>query len=102
MDGYVLASDFAQVERKMDTINSGLCDGFYGHRAAYRWGQSEYFERLFDRRAVSAQTDRAALIQQLSEMAMIREQNVLLRYAASWLKGGLANTNYNLATPGCE
>ena len=28
-DSYVLASDFAQVERKMDTINGGLCDGFY-------------------------------------------------------------------------
>lgn len=28
-DGYVLASDFANIERKMDGINSGLCDGFY-------------------------------------------------------------------------
>lgn len=28
-DGYVLASDFATLERKADTINSGLCDGFY-------------------------------------------------------------------------
>lgn len=29
IDNYVLASDFAQVERKMDTIQQGLCDGFY-------------------------------------------------------------------------
>lgn len=28
-DNYVLASDFAQVERKLDTVNAGLCDGFY-------------------------------------------------------------------------
>ena len=28
-DNYVLASDFSQVERKLDTVNAGLCDGFY-------------------------------------------------------------------------
>lgn len=28
-DGYVLASDFANIERKIDTVNAGLCDGFY-------------------------------------------------------------------------
>lgn len=29
MDGYVLTSDFASIERKLDNVNSGLCDGFY-------------------------------------------------------------------------
>lgn len=28
-DGYVLASDFSNIERKIDTVNGGLCDGFY-------------------------------------------------------------------------
>lgn len=28
-DGYVLASDFATIERKLDGVNNGLCDGFY-------------------------------------------------------------------------
>lgn len=28
-DGYVLASDFANIERKIDGVNNGLCDGFY-------------------------------------------------------------------------
>lgn len=28
-DNYVLASDFANVERKIDGVNNGLCDGFY-------------------------------------------------------------------------
>lgn len=27
--GYVLASDFANLERKIDGVNTGLCDGFY-------------------------------------------------------------------------
>jgi hypothetical protein len=26
---HVLATDFATIERKIDTVNSGLCDGFY-------------------------------------------------------------------------
>ncbi len=29
MEGYVLTSDFATIERKLDNVNSGLCDGFY-------------------------------------------------------------------------
>lgn len=28
-DGYILASDFSNIERKIDGINSGICDGFY-------------------------------------------------------------------------
>lgn len=28
-ENYVLTSDFAQVERKLDSITNGLCDGFY-------------------------------------------------------------------------
>lgn len=27
--GYVLTSDFANIERKLDGVNNGLCDGFY-------------------------------------------------------------------------
>ena len=29
VDGYVLTSDFANVERKIDSVNQGLCEGFY-------------------------------------------------------------------------
>ena len=28
-DGYILTSDFANIERKLDGVNNGLCDGFY-------------------------------------------------------------------------
>ena len=28
-DNYVLASDFSNIERKLDGVNNGLCDGFY-------------------------------------------------------------------------
>ena len=29
VDGYILTSDFANIERKLDGVNNGLCDGFY-------------------------------------------------------------------------
>lgn len=29
VDGYVLTSDFANIERKIDGVNNGICDGFY-------------------------------------------------------------------------
>lgn len=29
VDGYVLTSDFSNIERKIDGVNNGLCDGFY-------------------------------------------------------------------------
>ena len=28
-DGYVLASDFAQIDRKLDTISNGICDSTF-------------------------------------------------------------------------
>lgn len=28
-DGYILTSDFANIERKIDGVNNGICDGFY-------------------------------------------------------------------------
>lgn len=28
-ENYVLATDFATIERKLDSVNNGLCDGFY-------------------------------------------------------------------------
>ena len=28
-DGYILTTDFANIERKIDGVNNGICDGFY-------------------------------------------------------------------------
>lgn len=28
-NGFALATDFASLERKMDGVNNGMCDGFY-------------------------------------------------------------------------
>lgn len=34
-DNYVLASDFANIERKIDGVNDGLCNGFYAVNTAF-------------------------------------------------------------------
>ena len=69
MDGYVLTSDFANVERKIDSVNQGLCDGFYQQAQlingtnmamAYGFGQAE----------LSRSNQQAALMQQLTAMQM--------------------------------
>ena len=99
VDGYVLASDFAQVERKMDTINSGLCDGFYA-TAQLIGGVNQNISNGFSTAELSRANGQAALIQQLSEMAM-SEQKCCCD-TQRLVEGGFANTNYNLATQACE
>lgn len=37
-DGYILASDFSNIERKLDGVNNGLCDGFYAVNSAMLTG----------------------------------------------------------------
>lgn len=39
-DGYVLATDFATLERKIDGVNNGLCDGFYSANSTMLQGFS--------------------------------------------------------------
>ena len=62
VDGYVLASDFANIERKMDLINGGLCDGFYAVNNSLLTG--------FGNAELSRCNQQAALMQQLNNMAM--------------------------------
>lgn len=34
-DGYILTTDFANIERKLDGVNNGLCDGFYSVNTSF-------------------------------------------------------------------
>ena len=62
VDGYVLASDFSNIERKMDLINGGLCDGFYAVNNSLLTG--------FGNAELSRANQQAALMQQLNAMQM--------------------------------
>lgn len=88
VDGYVLASDFANIERKMDLINGGLCDGFYAVNNSLLTG--------FGNAELSRCNQQAALMQQLNNMAM-QAANCCCE-----TREAIQGVNYNLATQACD
>lgn len=69
VDGYVLTSDFANVERKIDSVNQGLCDGFY-QQAQLVNGTNMAMADGFAQAELSRSNQQAALMQQLNAMQM--------------------------------
>ena len=69
VDGYVLTSDFANVERKIDSVNQGLCDGFY-QQAQLVNGTNMAIANGFAQAELSRSNQQAALMQQLNAMQM--------------------------------
>lgn len=69
VDGYVLTSDFANVERKIDSVNQGLCDGFY-QQAQLVNGTNMAMANGFAQAELSRSNQQAALMQQLTAMQM--------------------------------
>ena len=45
-DNYVLATDFATIERKLDGVNNGLCDGFYAQNTNMLTGFANITQNL--------------------------------------------------------
>lgn len=99
VDGYVLTSDFANIERKIDSVNSGLCDGFYA-QAQLISGVNQNLANGFANAELSRANQQAALMQQLNTMAMSNQQCCC--DTQRLVEGGFANTNYNLATQACD
>ena len=69
VDGYVLTSDFANVERKIDSVNQGLCDGFY-QQAQLVNGTNMAMANGFAQAELSRSNQQATLMQQLNAMQM--------------------------------
>lgn len=69
MDGYVLTSDFANIERKLDNVNNGLCDGFYAQAQLVN-GTNMAMANGFAQSELSRANQQAALMQQLNAMQM--------------------------------
>lgn len=88
VDGYVLASDFSNIERKMDIINGGLCDGFYAVNNTLLTG--------FGNAELSRANQQAALMQQLSAMRMQAADCCCENRAA------IAQVRYDMATQACD
>lgn len=95
MDGYVLTSDFANIERKIDSVNNGLCDGFYAQAQLVNGVQMQ-MANGFGQAELSRSNQQAALMQQLNNMAMQAADCCCKTQTA------IQGVNYNLATQACE
>lgn len=99
VDGYVLSSDFANIERKMDLINGGLCDGFYAVNTTLLNGFSGVNQNMnngFQTAELSRANQQAALMQQLNAMQM-QAANCCCENRAS-----IAQVRYDMATQACD
>lgn len=95
MDGYVLTSDFANIERKIDSVNQGLCDGFY-QQAQLVNGTNMAMANGFAQAELSRSNQQAALMQQLNAMQM-QAANCCCENRAA-----IAQVRYDMATQACD
>ena len=95
VDGYVLTSDFANIERKMDGINNGMCDGFY-QQAQLVNGVQQTVNNGFMSAEISRANQQAAFMQQLFAMQMQQQECCCENRSA------IQGVNYKLATQSCE
>lgn len=98
-DGYVLATDFANIERKIDGVNSGICDGFYAMNTGMLNGFAGVTQAVnagFSQAELSRCSQQAALMQQLNSMAMQQADCCCKTQTA------IQGVNYNLATQACD
>jgi len=95
VDGYVLTSDFANIERKIDNVNNGLCDGFY-QQAQLINGVQQGMSNGFMSAEISRANQQAAFMQQLNAMQM-QQANCCCE-----TREAIQGVNYNLATQACE
>nr|DAL41317.1 MAG TPA_asm: hypothetical protein [Caudoviricetes sp.] len=95
MDGYVLTSDFANVARKIDSVNQGLCDGFY-QQAQLVNGTNMAMANGFAQAELSRSNQQAALMQQLNAMQM-QAANCCCENRAA-----IAQVRYDMATQACD
>ena len=88
MDGYVLTSDFANVERKLDAVNNGICDSTFALNNSINGG--------FATAELSRANQQAALMQQLNAMQMQSQECCCENRAA------IAQVRYDMATQACD
>lgn len=95
VDGYVLTSDFANVERKIDGVNSGMCDGFYAQAQLIN-GVTQGMSNGFMTAELSRANQQAALMQQLNAMQRSADNCCCENRAA------IAQVRYDMATQACD
>lgn len=106
VDGYVLASDFAQVESKLDSVNNGICSLGYDQLAqmnGINQNVSNVGYNLQSAITTSGYETRNAI--QQNAIADMQSANALQSQIANCCcenREAIANLNYNMATQACE
>ena len=93
--GYVLATDFANIERKIDSVNNGLCDGFYAQAQLVN-GVTQSIGNGFAAAELSRANQQAALMQQLYGMQRAADNCCCENRQA------IAQVRYDMATQSCD
>lgn len=99
MDGYVLTSDFANIERKLDAVNNGICDSTFALNNAITGGFATTTQAIntgFGNAELSRANQQAALMQQLNAMQM-QAANCCCENRAA-----IAQVRYDMATQACD
>lgn len=99
VDGYVLASDFSNIERKIDVVNNGICDGFY----AMNTGMLNGFAGVTQ--AVTNGFSQAEVARCNAQMAFMQQLNALQSQIANCCcetREAIQGVNYNMATQACD
>lgn len=94
-DGYILTSDFANIERKLDGVNNGLCDGFYAQAQLVN-GVQQNMSNGFMNAELSRANQQATLMSQLNSMQMQSQECCCENRAA------VAQVRYDMASQSCD
>lgn len=90
-NNYVLTSDFAMVERKLDSITNGLCDGFYTQAQLINGVTGALAQQGFETRNAITQ----------AQIAEMQNSNATQRQIADCCcanREAIAGVNYNITT----
>lgn len=99
VDGYVLASDFSNIERKIDSVNNGICDGFY----AMNTGMLNGFAGVTQ--AVTSGFSQAEIARCNAQMMFMQQLNALQAQISNCCcetREAIQGVNYNMATQACD
>ncbi len=98
-DGYILASDFANIERKLDGVNNGICDGFYAMNTGMLNGFSGINQNIMQNGYETRNAIQGVSTQLASCCCDIRQELAGVNYN---IANQLAQTNYNMAKNTCD
>ena len=99
MDGYILTSDFANIERKLDSVNNGICDGFY----AMNTGMLNGFAGVTQ--AVNAGFSAAEVARCNAQMTFMQQFFALQQLISDCCcqnREAIAQVRYDMATQACD